>query len=78
MRHPVINRVERPAVVEVRCVNGVAGGAQSVGETADGIRKAESVMETTASAIAEQHTYALALPACLVHARTPGPKPFRR
>jgi hypothetical protein len=37
--------MERPAVVEIGCVNGVAGGAQCVGETADGIGEAESVME---------------------------------
>jgi hypothetical protein len=43
--HTVLDRVERPAVVEVGRVHGVAGVAQRVGETADGVREPERVVE---------------------------------
>ena len=43
--HPLGDRLERPAAVEVGRVRGVAGVAQRGGETADGVGEPERVVE---------------------------------
>ena len=45
VRHPVLDRPERPAVEEVGRMHGVAGAAQLVGEPADPVRDPERMVE---------------------------------
>jgi hypothetical protein len=45
MRDPVLDRVERPAVEQVRGVHGVAGVAQRPGKAPDRFCESERVVE---------------------------------
>jgi hypothetical protein len=45
MGHPVLDRVERPVVEEVGCLDGVARVAECVGGTADGVGEPECMVE---------------------------------
>jgi hypothetical protein len=61
--HPVLDRVERPAVVEVGRVHGVASVAQRISETADGICEPERVVKDDDLSHAQEHKRSLGISA---------------
>src|SRR5439155_11014048 len=70
MSHPILDRVERPAVVEIGRPDGVAGVAQRGGEPADGVSEPECVVEDDDLRQARSISTRSALPPLL--AREPG------
>jgi hypothetical protein len=59
--HTVLDRGEPSAVVQVGRVHGVAGVAQRIGETADGIGEPERVVEDDDLSHAQEHKRSLGI-----------------